>query len=156
MSFKYYDSNYSGHIINRAIGDVGKIRGFISNVWYNAAQVILYLLGYIGLMPLDELAIDAGVGRPSLPISIYLMFRLRSACVPPTARPRAKEDDLITSLQENIAGVMVVKAFSRQREEVTKFNGFSDTLYDRTMMTVDLFRTYMPAIQALMCVSTTP
>lgn len=149
MSFKYYDSNYSGHIINRAIGDVGKIRGFISNVWYNAAQVILYLLGYTGLM----LSMNWRLTLASialLPISIYLMFRLAIRLRPAYRQARAKEDDLITSLQENIAGVMVVKAFSRQREEVLKFNGFSDTLYDRTMMTVDLFRTYMPAIQALM------
>jgi ATP-binding cassette subfamily B protein len=149
MSFKYYDSHYSGHIINRAVGDVGKIRGFISNVWYTAAQVILYLAGYIGLM----LSINWRLTLAStvmLPVAAFLMFQLAIRLRPAYRQARSKEDDLITSLQENIAGVMVVKAFSRQREEVVKFNGFSDVLYDRTMATVDLFRTYMPAIQALM------
>jgi ABC-type multidrug transport system fused ATPase/permease subunit len=152
MSFKYYDSNYSGHIINRAVGDVGKIRGFISNVWYNAAQVLLYLAGYIALM----LSINWRLTLASialLPVAAWLMFRLAIRLRPAYRQARSREDDLVTSLQENIAGVMVVKAFSRQREEVTRFNGFSATLYDRTMATVDLFRTYMPAIQALMRVN---
>ncbi len=149
MSFKYYDSHYSGHIINRAISDVGRIRRFISNVWYNAAQTILYLVGYVGLM----LSLNWRLTLASivlLPAAVFLMFRLAVRLRPAYRQARAKEDDLITSLQENIAGVMVVKAFSRQREEIVKFNGFSQTLFERTMATVGLFRTYMPAIQALM------
>jgi ABC-type multidrug transport system fused ATPase/permease subunit len=149
MSFKYYDSHYSGHIINRAISDVGRIRRFISNVWYNAAQTILYLVGYVGLM----LSLNWRLTLAStllLPIAVFLMFRLAVRLRPAYRQARAKEDDLITALQENIAGVMVVKAFSRQREEVLKFNGYSQTLFERTMVTVGLFRTYMPAIQSLM------
>ncbi len=149
MSFKYYDSNYSGHIINRAIGDVGKIRRFISNVWYNAVQTILYIVGYVGLM----LALSWQLTLASvtlLPIAGILMFRLAVRIRPTYRAARAKEDDLVTSLQENIAGVMVVKAFSRQQEEIVKFNGYSTSLYDRVMLTVDLFRTYMPTIQGLM------
>jgi ABC-type multidrug transport system fused ATPase/permease subunit len=149
MSFKYYDSHYSGHIINRAISDVGRIRRFISNVWYNAAQTILYLVGYTGLM----LSLNWRLTLASivlLPAAMFLMFRLAVRLRPAFREARSREDDLVTSLQENIAGVMVVKAFSRQPEEVRKFNRFSEVLYDRTMVTVGLFRTYMPAIQALM------
>jgi len=147
LSFGYYDRNYSGQIINRATGDVQRIRGFIANVWYNTAQTILYLVGYIGLMlSINWLLTLASVAL--LPIAGLLMYRLARQLRPAYRRAREKEDELITALQENISGVFVVKAFTRQQGEIEKFERLSDELYDRVMLTVDLFRRYMPLIRS--------
>mgnify|MGYP003875472245 CR=1 FL=1 len=149
MSFQYYDRHYSGHIINRATGDVQRIRGFIANVWYNAAQTILYIVGWTAVMfyvsvPLTLVSIFL------LPVAGWLMYKLAIRIRPAYREARTREDDLITALQENIAGTAVVKAFSREREEVRRFHGLSEALYERTMVTVNLFRHYMPLVRGLM------
>lgn len=149
MSFVYYDQHYSGHIINRATGDVQRIRGFIANVWYNAAQTILYIIGWTAIMLYISVPLTI-VSIVLLPIAGFLMYKLALRLRPAYREARTREDDLITALQENIAGTAVVKAFSRQQQEVDKFHGLSDTLYDRVMLTVDLFRHYMPLVRGLM------
>jgi ABC-type multidrug transport system fused ATPase/permease subunit len=149
MSFGYYDRHYSGHIINRATGDVQRIRGFIANVWYNAAQTILYIVGWTAIMLYISVPLTL-VSVVLLPVAGFLMYKLAIRLRPAYREARTREDDLITALQENIAGTAVVKAFSQERQEVDRFHSHSETLYDRVMTTVDLFRHYMPLVRGLM------
>ncbi len=117
-----------------------RIRGFISNVWYNAAQTILYIVGWIGLMLYCLCAADdqlAGAAADRGPADVPPGDLLR----PAYREARTREDDLITALQENIAGSRGLRPSAAQREEIGKFNGLSSPLYDRVMPTVDLFRT---------------
>jgi ABC-type multidrug transport system fused ATPase/permease subunit len=149
MSFGYYDRNYSGHIINRATGDVQRIRGFIANVWYTAAQTILYIVGWTAVMLYISVPLTV-VSVVLLPLAGYMMYRLAIRLRPAYREARTREDDLVTALQENIAGTAVVKAFSQEQQEIARFHGYSETLYDRVMTTVDLFRQYMPLVRGLM------
>ncbi len=149
MSFGYYDRHFSGHIINRATGDVQRIRGFIANVWYNAAQTILLVIGWAAAMFFINITLTI-LALVLVPVAGFLMYRLAIFVRPAYREARTREDDLITALQENIAGTAVVKAFSRQREEKDKFHNLSEAFYERTMVTVDLFRHYMPLVRGLM------
>jgi len=148
LSWGYYDKNFSGQIINRATGDVQTIRRFISNAWYNSVQTLFYIIGYVGLMlSISWQLTIASVA--TLPLMSILLVNLAKKLRPAFRAARDKEDELITALQENIAGVQVVKAFAKEQDEIAKFERISGELYDKTLHIVDLFRTYMPTIRGL-------
>jgi ATP-binding cassette subfamily B protein len=148
QSFSYYDRNFSGELINRVTGDVQRVRQMINLAWFATLRTMAYIIGYFILM----LTIDpilALVAMATVPICIGQLIRLANKLRSAFHNARDSEDDMITALQENIAGAEVVKAFARERAESSKFGKLSEILFGRIMSVVDLFRFNMPLYRAL-------
>ena len=148
QSFAYYDRNFSGQLINRVTGDVQQVRRMVNVVWFTALQTAVYVLGYFVLM-LTIHPLLAVVSMATVPICVWQLFRLAGKLRVAFHEMRDSDDDMVTALQENIAGVEVVKAFAREKHEIAKFEGLSGQLFGRVMTVVDLFRTNMPVYRAL-------
>jgi ABC-type multidrug transport system fused ATPase/permease subunit len=57
---------------------------------------------------------------------------------------REQASRLTASLAENIAGVRVVQAFSREQENLANFEKLQDVYFDRFLVSARVFHTYMP------------
>lgn len=120
LSFKFFDDNESGSLINRVTGDVQAVRMFVDQVVLTTIILILSLVFYLVYMirihPMLTLVCLA-----STPMIWVLTTRFSKLVRPAYQENRERFDRLILALSENIQGVHVVKGFARQPEQIKSF-----------------------------------
>jgi ATP-binding cassette subfamily B protein len=121
----YYDRASSGDLIQRATSDVETIRLFLSTQVVEIGRALIMLIVPLPLM----VAIDARMTVVSVVLiplivgfSLVYFARIRSAF---KAADEA-EGRMTTTIQENLTGIRVVRAFARQDFEREKLAGRND------------------------------
>ncbi len=120
LTFTYHDQAKSGELIQRATSDVDALRRFFAEQSVGAGRItLLFLINWIAVMRINmRLALLSVVVTPFvLVVSLWFFKRIE------TAYEEYQEQDgkLSATLQENLSGVRVVKAFARQSFEEDKF-----------------------------------
>ncbi|TFH34820.1 MAG: ABC transporter ATP-binding protein [Anaerolineales bacterium] len=120
LSFAYHDQTDTGDLISRASSDIDAVRQFFSDQMVNAGQILLlFIVNFIAIAFIDRgLAIRSVVIVPIVLLTSVWFFRRMSTVYEANQQ---QESVLSTTLQENLSGVRVVKAFARQAFERQKF-----------------------------------
>ncbi len=120
LTFTYHDKTQTGELIQRATSDVDAIRRFFSEQAIGIGRIILLFGINLGaLLALHwQLALISVVVVPIVVIMSLFFFRRVSDRY---EKLQEQEAVLSTTLQENLSGVRVVKAFARQEYERNKF-----------------------------------
>ncbi|HEX7009133.1 MAG TPA: ABC transporter ATP-binding protein [Phycisphaeraceae bacterium] len=129
LSFRFFDANESGSIINRVTGDVQGVRMFVDGVMVEVMTLILSLAFFLTYM----LNIHVWLTLACLATTplLWLMTAAFSRIVRPAyRRNRELADQSVRILAENVQGVHVVKGFSRQEQEITKYRQSNDEVSD--------------------------
>jgi ATP-binding cassette subfamily B protein len=120
LSFTYHDKTQTGDLISRSTSDVDALRRFFSEQAIGVGRILLlFTVNFIALIRLNlYLALISVIVVPFIVITSVFFFRRISK-----AYEAYQEQDSIlsTTLQENLSGVRVVKAFARQAYERDKF-----------------------------------
>ena len=120
LSFTYHDGMQTGELIQRSTSDVDAVRKFFSEQAIGVGRVfLLFTINFIALLSLNvRLALISVVVVPLVVVMSVFFFRKVTK-----AYEAYQEQDaaLQTTLQENLTGVRVVKAFARQSFERDKF-----------------------------------
>jgi ATP-binding cassette, subfamily B, multidrug efflux pump len=127
LSFSYHDRNRTGQLMIRATDDIEKVRLFIGQGLMFLVQALLLLGGTLVLLFTTN-AWLALVVLPILPITMILFMFFGSASQPLFGLVQAKLSALNTILQENLAGIKVIKAFTREQSEQAKFSHAAEAL----------------------------
>jgi ATP-binding cassette subfamily B protein len=120
LSFSYHATTPSGDLIERVTSDVDALRRFFSEQAIGVGRIILlFVINFIAILNLNvELGLVSVVVIPViLLVSLWFFKRVTRAY----EEYQAQEAVLSTTLQENLTGVRVVKAFARQEYEKKKF-----------------------------------
>ncbi len=120
LSFSYHATTPTGDLIERVTSDVDALRRFFSEQAIGVGRIVLlFVINFIAILNLNvELALVSVVVIPViLLVSIWFFKRVTKAY----EEYQAQEAILSTTLQENLTGVRVVKAFARQDYEKKKF-----------------------------------
>ncbi len=120
LPFAYHDKTQTGEAIERCTSDVDALRRFFADQAIGVGRIVmLFTVNFIALLNLNsELAwISIIVVPPIVLVSIWFFKRVTKAY----ELYQEQEAVLSTTLQENLAGVRVVKAFARQQYEMDKF-----------------------------------
>ena len=149
LSFAYYDKAQTGQILSRATVDVEAVREFIARGVTDTIQNVLMLIGVLYLLfSLNwQLALITSVFLP--PIG-WVVYYFGHRVGPMWLKVQQTMGALGNTLQENLMGVRVVKAFSRQEEESRKFDKDARILYDQTVFTAKQQALNMPLMFVLM------
>lgn len=120
LPFRYHDGMQTGELVSRATSDVDAIRRFFAEQAIGAGRIILLFTVNLGAL----LYIHAGLAWRSvlvipLIVVISLFFFRRISDLYESYQEQ--EATLSTTLQENLSGVRVVRAFARQSHEREKF-----------------------------------
>ncbi len=145
LSFRFFDANQSGSIINRVAGDVQAVRMFVDGVVIQIITVILSLSVYLAYM--FSLHVPLTLACLATTPLLWLGAVMFSKVVKPAyARNSLLIDQLVLTLAENIQAVHVVKGFGREREEIAKFTAANRATRDQKNWI--FFRTalFQPAI----------
>jgi ATP-binding cassette subfamily B protein len=120
LSFTYHSNTKTGELIERSTSDVDALRRFFSDQAISVGRILLlFVINFVTLLNLNtKLALISIIVIPFvLAVSIYLFKKVTKAY----ESYQEQEAILSTTLQENLSGVRVVKAFSRQYYEIEKF-----------------------------------
>jgi ATP-binding cassette subfamily B protein len=121
LEFSYHDKTPTGELIERCTSDVDALRRFFNEQAIGVGRIILiFVINFAVILDLNtKLALISIIIVPIIILtSIWFFKRVTKAY----ERYQEQEAILSTTLQENLAGVRVVKAFARQEYEINKFN----------------------------------
>jgi len=120
LSFSYHATTPTGDLIERVTSDVDALRRFFSEQGIGMGRIILlFIVNFVAILNLNvELGLVSVVVIPfMLFVSLWFFKKVTKAY----EEYQAQEAVLSTTLQENLTGVRVVKAFARQEYEKGKF-----------------------------------
>ncbi len=120
LSFAYHSRTQTGELIQRATSDVDALRRFFSEQAIGIGRVFfLFLINFSVIYSLNgRLAWISIATLPAVLVASIFFFKRISKVY---EQYQEQEARLTTTLQENLSGVRVVKAFARQPYELAKF-----------------------------------
>jgi len=120
LSFSYHATTPTGDLIERVTSDVDALRRFFSEQGIGMGRIILlFVINFIAILNLNvKLGLVSVVVIPFiLLVSLWFFKKVTKRY----EEYQAQEAILSTTLQENLTGVRVVKAFAQQEYEKKKF-----------------------------------
>jgi len=137
MTFTYHDQTKTGELIQRSTSDVDAVRRFFADQAIGAGRIVLlFVINFVAVLSLNtRLALLSIVVVPVITLTSVFFFKRVSKAYEKFQEQEAK---LSTTLQENLTGVRVVKAFARQDYEKIKFeqDNWEQFLRGRRLLTL--------------------
>jgi len=130
LSFSYHAETSTGELISRSTSDVDALRRFFADQAIGVGRVLLlFIVNFCAILYLNwQLGLFSIIVVPFL-IAVSFFFFKRVTKV--YEAYQEQEATLSTTLQENLSGVRVVKAFARQDYERDKFEKDNREKYRR-------------------------
>jgi len=148
LSFTYHDKTKTGELIQRSTSDVDATRRFFADQAISVGRIILiFAINLAVLLKLNwQLALLSIAVIPPIIAMSFFFFKRVSKVYEDYQKQDAK---LSTTLQENLTGVRVVKAFARQEFEREKFEGDNGEKFRRGKRLVTMHSLYWPISDTL-------
>ena len=129
----------------RATDDVEKVRLFIGQGLLQLVGAVILLSGTVIILFSSNVAL-AWTAMPILPFAIVLFGVFSSLAQPMFKKVQQKLSTLNTVLQENLAGIKVIKSFTREKEQQAKFRSAADASMDQSIAVNRLFTFLFPLV----------
>ena len=148
LEFEYFDNINTGELMSRIGEDAENIwqtigygmRLFIENIIYFViSTIILFVLNY-------KLALACFIVM--IPIG-FIGIKLENKFGETYSKISDQTAEINTIAQEDIAGIKLVKAFSREKYEINKFLKMNKVYYDLNMEQAKIIGDYFPPIEFL-------
>jgi ATP-binding cassette subfamily B multidrug efflux pump len=153
LSFSYHDRAQTGQLMTRLTSDVEMVRQFTGMGLFQFVNALIMLLGSAAFL----LAMNwqlALVTLTAIPLMLVVIGRFMIAIRPLFEQVQARLGALNTVLQENLAGVRVVKAFVREPFEANRFQAANQAYLETNLQTVRAFAGNFPLIFFIFNVAT--
>jgi ATP-binding cassette subfamily B protein len=145
LSFSYHDRNQTGQLMVRATDDVERLRLFLGQGMLLALQAFILLGGTLTILLLTNWRLTLVV-LPILPLALILFMLFGTLAQPLFREVQQRLSRVNTILQENLAGLKVVKSFVSERREQTRFGGGIDHLLEQRIRISRVFSFLFPLI----------
>lgn len=148
LEFEYFDNMNTGELMSRIGEDAENIwqtigygmRLFIENIIYFViSTIILFVLNY-------KLALACFIVM--IPIG-FIGIKLENKFGETYSKISDQTAEINTIAQEDISGIKLVKAFSREKYEINKFLKMNKVYYDLNMEQAKIIGDYFPPIEFL-------
>ncbi|NNC83815.1 MAG: ABC transporter ATP-binding protein [Flavobacteriales bacterium] len=153
LSMAFYKRNNTGDLMNRISEDVSKVRMYLGPaIMYSINLLVVAVLSVVAMVSLSaELTLYVLAPLPVMSILVYhvsAIMNRRSEAV------QRQQSALSTFVQENFAGIRVMKAYGIEKQRSEEFNKESEFYRDLTLDQVRVDALFMPTIILLIGVST--
>jgi len=154
LSLGFYNRYSVGRVITRVINDVGTLREFIT---WAVLAIVRNLLGIIGTI-IAMLTLNLKLSLLTfavLPIMVFVTIAFRNIARKNYRKVRAAVSWANSTLAENINGVRVVQAFSRQGHNYLNFQNYINRyFYETSLDAAKVASVYTPVVDVLGAVAT--
>ncbi len=145
LSFSYHDRAQTGQLLTRATSDVEMVHMFVGMGFIHLLSAILMMVGSIALLFATDWQL-ALIMLVLVPLTFGIFALFASKARPLFMQIQQRLADLNTVLQENLAGVRVVKAFAREPYEAQRYAHANQNLFDLNIVAGRLMATAIPLI----------
>jgi ATP-binding cassette subfamily B protein len=148
LSFRFFDENATGSIINRVTGDVQSLRSFVDGV---LVQGLIMLLS-LGLYLVYVLRTSVSLTLACLALAPLLWLvttRFSRGIRPAYEESRRLSDRLILALSEGIHGMLVIKVFGREADELSRFRERNRAVREQQRSIFRRVSRYSPTVNLL-------
>ncbi|MCH8341753.1 MAG: ABC transporter ATP-binding protein [Chloroflexi bacterium] len=145
LSFSYHDRHRTGQLMIRATDDVEKVRLFIGQGLLMAVQALILMIGTLVILFLTNVRLTMII-LPILPVAMILFMAFGAIARPMFETVQRKLSALNGILQENLAGIRVVKAFNREQRQQAHFDAAAEDYMNGLLRVMRLMTFLFPAI----------
>jgi len=120
LSYSFFSAERTGDLIQRCTSDVGSAQSFLSNQLTEIGRLIIMVLFLIPFM----FAIDVKMALVSLvlsPLMVVAVVYYFPILIRLSIGVEENESEMTSAIQENLAGMKVVRAFARHAYERERF-----------------------------------
>ncbi len=132
LSFGNFDELETGQLVTRLTNDVVQVEGLVSMMLRVMVRAPLLLLGSLVMVFLTSPRLALLVVALG-PLVIGMLVWVIKKAYPLFGEVQRRLDKLNTVMEENLAGVRVVKAFVRADHEIKRFGRSNDALMEQTI-----------------------
>ena len=145
LSLSYYNNTSSGQLLTRVTSDVEQIRTFIGTTLLQVTS------GFITLITSSIIVFTmnwklALITLTAIPLAGFLLSRFFKKNSKLFGMVQVKLANLNSILEENLIGVRVVKAFVREKSEISRYTTLNGELLDVNIKTVKVVRNLFPVL----------
>jgi ATP-binding cassette subfamily B multidrug efflux pump len=145
LSFSYHDRQQTGQLMTRVTSDVENVRNFAGQGFLTLISAGITLVGTAIVLFSVEWRL-ALVSLAIVPLILLLLGYFVARIIPLFRVIQRKLGNLNTILQENLAGVQVVKAFAREPYELRRYRSANEELLSENLRVIRSISTAFPAI----------
>lgn len=148
LSFATLDQTQTGGLMTRLSSDVDVVRMFSSNGLSLMLRAILMILGSLVMILLTDLRLSL-IMFACLAVAGVIIWNFMRVARPLFTLVQQKLAALNTVVQENLAGIRVVKAFVREQYEVERFEDRNVDYRDQNIKVGRVLAMVMPTLTVL-------
>jgi ATP-binding cassette subfamily B protein len=145
LGFGYYDRVETGQLVTRLTSDVEQIRSFVGSGVVQLAAAAVMLLGTTALLFWTEWRL-ALMALSIVPVIFVLLLRFVRRIGPLFREVQQTLGRLNSVLQEDLAGIRVIRTFAREDYEGAHYRSVNHELLDRNLETVRTFSNNFPFV----------
>lgn len=148
LSYSYHTNSDTGDLIQRCTSDIDQVRQFAFNQLPQMMWVIMLLISTIFQMLRFNVMMTLATlfSTPIIFAFSYIYFKKIKETF---TNVEEAESKMTTTLQENLTGIRVVKAFNREKYEIKKFTETSDDYSKKDYKLLMYMAIYWPACDML-------
>ena len=145
LELAFFDQQQTGQLMSRATVDLQSVRFFLGYGLVFLIQALLTIgLAAIAMFLTDPLL--AALSLAPVPFVIVIAFRYGRRSRPALQEVQQRVAELTAEVEENIAGVRVVKAFAAEKRQKLSFDYRVGRVFDQSMVSTRLTAFYGPFI----------
>jgi ATP-binding cassette subfamily B protein len=132
LPFAFYDRAQTGQLMSRATEDINNIRSML----VMSMRALVLAIGTFVAVAVILFRTDvtlATLALAPLPFLIWYSIRFGIAIRPMFLKVQQQFGTMTSALQENVAGIRVVRAFAQERAESARFETELEELFERNL-----------------------
>ena len=148
LPMRFHERMETGQIMSRVTNDVGSLQQALLGGAVNAAVSVLNLAVYLVVLLLLSWQMTLLI-LTTVPATVATSIMVSGALRPHYRDVQAKIGAVTASLQENVAGIRVSKAFAREQRSIAQFAERTQDNYDASTRTARIQAGYGPTAQLI-------
>jgi len=148
LSPEYYGRTRTGDIMARATNDLNAVRMMLGpGIMYWTETTLTFTLAIVIMLSIDwQFTILALLPAPLVSVAVMVVGRRIHDRF---EKIQAMFSDISSRVQENLAGVRMVRAFAQERAEMKRFETINRAYIAENLRLVRLSAVFQPALEAL-------
>ncbi len=152
LSPQFFRQSNTGDLMSRATNDLNAVRNYLGPGIMYSLNTLFRLIFALSAMLTVSPMLTLFALLPA-PVLSYLVYRMGKAIHEQSQTLQAKYGELSTKVQENLAGIRVVKAYAREESDTAAFAALNREYYDQNLKLARLQALFYPAMSALLGLS---
>ncbi|SMG40978.1 ATP-binding cassette, subfamily B [Sphingobacterium psychroaquaticum] len=153
LRLKYFDNTALGKLITRTISDLETISNIFSQGLIQIIGDLLQLVVILGVMLYTDWKLTLIVLIP-MPLMLWATYIFKEAMKSAFVEVRTWVSNLNTFLQEHISGMAIIQYFSREDQEMSKFDVINKKHRDANIRANWYFSIFFPVLEIILAIST--